>query len=158
MILTTFLVLLQHRLNTRLPYRFGGRHLTGHLWSQHTILMFHLIALYKDHRSSNLTSRSFDHLVWRIYRLILLWLCRSLLPKQDRLLPHQPFHYRVSSHDVMRRSLICASLHRSRFLSCPGGDRTREQNSGGGKEHAWREQKNWGEVGRGEREGVGDGD
>ena len=36
----------------------------------------------------------------------------------------------------------------------PGGDRTSERKSGRAKEHAWGEQKNWGEVGKewGEKE------
>ena len=36
----------------------------------------------------------------------------------------------------------------------PGGDRTTERKSGRTKKHTWGEQKNWGEVGGGEQEGI----
>ena len=112
MILPTFLVFPQHRRNTRLPYRFGGSHL-GYLCSPHTILMIHLVGHYMNNRRGNMRSWSFDHLVWRIYRLILLWLCRDLVPRQNKLLPHQPFPYRESSNDVIRGNLTCALVNNS---------------------------------------------
>ena len=45
------------------------------------------------------------------------------------------------------------SLRSSRFLSFPGGDRTRERKSGQAKKHAWHEQNIREKWGGGEREG-----
>ena len=63
----------------------------------------------------------------------------------------------LSIDDIyMMPSLIAGTFHVAR-VACvaavafpfQGGDRTSERKSGRAKEHAWGEQKNWGEVGRG---------
>ena len=61
----------------------------------------------------------------------------------------------IKHSDIQAHSLSCTLI--SVYVACtavnsvpfPGRDRTSERKSGRAKEHAWGEQKNWGEVGRG---------
>ena len=120
MILRTFLVLQQRRLNTRLPNRFGGNHLSSQCCFSHTILMFRLVGHYMNNKHGNWRSRSFDHLVWCLYLLILRLLCSDLVMRQNKLLSREPFLIQsVHTWRYAQQPLLCVhDLWRTAFAGC----------------------------------------